>query len=71
MPALKAYLLGNRRDQLRRSAARHLTAYALGRTPGFVDEKDVKAIAARARARGDGLRDLLMAVIESEAFGSK
>jgi Protein of unknown function (DUF1585) len=68
---LKAHLLGKRPDQLRRSAARHLAAYALGRTPSLVDEKDVLAIAARARARGDGLRDLLLAVIESEAFASK
>jgi hypothetical protein len=69
--ALKAHLLGARRDQLRHSVARHLVAYALGRTPGLVDEKAVGEIAARARARGDGLRDLLMAVIESEAFASK
>ena len=33
VPALKAHLLGKRGDQLRRSAARHLAAYALGRTP--------------------------------------
>jgi hypothetical protein len=64
-------LLGARRDQLRRSVARHLAAYALGRTPGFVDEKAVEQICAQARARGDGLRDLLAAVIESEAFQSK
>jgi mono/diheme cytochrome c family protein len=69
--ALQKYLLTVRRDQLRRSAARHLAAYALGRTPGFIDEKVVQEICARTRARGDGLRELLFAVIESDAFQSK
>jgi hypothetical protein len=68
---LKAQLLGKRRDQIRRSVARHLLAYALGRTPGFVDEKILKQIAEAARTKGDGMRDLLAAVVESEAFLSK
>jgi mono/diheme cytochrome c family protein len=68
---LKAYLLEGRLDQIRRSVARHLAAYALGRTPGFVDEGALKEICARARARGDGLEDLLLAVVESEVFQSK
>lgn len=68
---LKAYLLRERRDQIRRSAARHLAAYALGRTPGFVDEEVLRQVAMQAKAKGDGLRDLLLAVVESEAFQSK
>jgi mono/diheme cytochrome c family protein len=68
---LRAYLVEEKRDQLRRSAARHLAAYALGRTPGFVDDQAVQGICATAKARGDGMRDLLLAVIASLAFQSK
>lgn len=68
---LRTYLVEKKRDQLRRSAARHLVAYALGRTPGFVDDQSVQAICATAQASGDGLRDLLLAVVLSDAFQSK
>ncbi len=68
---LKTYLLGSRRDQLRRSAARHLVAYALGRTPSFIDDQAVKDICAQAQASGDGLQDLILAVVQSRVFQSK
>ncbi len=68
---LKTYLLDNRRDQVRRSAARHLAAYALGRTPSFIDDRAVNEICVQAKAKGDRLQDLILAVVQSEAFQSK
>ena len=64
---LKRYVLENM-DLFSRCLARKLLVYATGRPLGFRDRRAADAIAATAVARGNGFRDVVVAVVQSEAF---
>jgi mono/diheme cytochrome c family protein len=54
-----------------RSLARKLLAYGTGCTPTLTDEATIEAIVAQAAAEGHGLKSLVHAVTESDAFRRK
>ena len=64
---LKAELVRSKADTIRRAVARKLLAYALGRTLNIADVEAADALATRLRDRGDGLGDLVVLVVQSEA----
>ena len=64
---LKGYVL-ERIDEFASTVAEKLLAYGTGREPGFADRQAARRIARRAVERSDGFRDLLVAVVQSEAF---
>jgi hypothetical protein len=68
---LKAELVRSKADVLRRAVSRKLLAYALGRTLSIADVEAADALAARLRDRGDGLGDLVVMVVQSEAFQAR
>jgi mono/diheme cytochrome c family protein len=67
---LKA-LLGTRVDQFAHCLTEKLLTYALGRTLSASDRPEVSRIVAEAKARGYGLKDLLLLVARSRAFRSR
>jgi hypothetical protein len=64
-------LLAARKEQFARCLTEKLLAYSIGRTLEAADRPQVERIAAEAKARGYGLRDLIALVAQSEAFGAK
>ena len=68
---LKAELVRSKADVLRRAVSRKLLAYALGRTLSIADVEAADALADRLRDRGDGLGDLVLMVVQSEAFQAR
>lgn len=71
MQGLKDYLLANRQEQFARALVHKMAAYALGRPLTFGDRSQVDRIAADLRKQGDGLRDLVVLVVNSELFQLK
>ncbi len=67
---LKNHLLELRADFLRNLVTR-LTEQATGRLCGARDLSEVQAIVGRALEESDGFRDLVVAVVQSEAFRTK
>jgi hypothetical protein len=61
-------LLGSRLDQFAHCLTEKLLTYALGRTLSPADRPEVSRIAAEAKARGYGLKDLVLLVVGSESF---
>lgn len=68
MGGLKRYLLMERQDQFARAMVHKLTSYALGRSLTFGDRVDLEKMTGRLRSGGDGLRDLIHLVVNSELF---
>ena len=68
MKGLKRYLLENRQDQFARAMVHKLVSYALGRPLGFADTAEVERMTAKLRQEGDGLRTLILLLVESELF---
>jgi hypothetical protein len=64
-------LLGTRLDQFAHCLTEKLLAYSIGRTLAAADRPHVARIVAEARARGYGLRDLVLLVVQSEPFQSR
>ena len=64
----KEILLAGHRDEFARCLTEKLLAYATGRTLARSDEAEVERIAAGLEKRGGGLRDLVLAIVGSEAF---
>lgn len=60
-----------RTDQFARCLTEKLLAYSLGRTLEPFDRPHVNRIVATAKAKGYGLRDLVLLVAQSEPFQSK
>ena len=71
MDGLKRYLLMDRQDQFARAMVHKMTAYALGRSLAFGDHAQLESITAKFRKRGDGLRDLVHLIINSELFHTR
>lgn len=64
---LKRYVL-EELDTFSRCLAGKLLVYATGRPLGFRDERVLDAIVSTAKAKGNGFRDLVVAVVQSESF---
>jgi len=63
--------LANREDQFVRCLSEKLLAYSMGRTLEFTDRPEVDQIIEKTQSRGNGLQDLVLAIVESEAFRTK
>ena len=48
-----------------------LMTYATGRIPNYVERKEIDHIVTESLEKGEGFRDLLLRLIESETFGTK
>jgi mono/diheme cytochrome c family protein len=64
-------ILQTRGDQFARCLTEKLLAYALGRLPEPTDRPVVDGIVGDLHDRGDGLQDLVVLLVRSEAFGEK
>ncbi len=64
-------LLASRTDQFARCLTEKLLAYSIGRTLEAADRPEVERIVAEAKVKGYGLKDLIVLVVQSEAFGAK
>jgi mono/diheme cytochrome c family protein len=71
MDGLKRYLLTDRQDQFARAMVHKLTAYGLGRPLTFGDRAEIDNLTAQFRRCGDGLRDLIHLIVNSNLFNSK
>jgi hypothetical protein len=65
----KAWLVGHI-DQFSQCVGEKLLTYATGRPLNFAEKREVRAIVRRNHARGNGFKDLLLDLIESETFRS-
>jgi hypothetical protein len=63
--------LANREDQFVRCLTEKMLAYSMGRTLEFTDRPEVDQIIEKTQASGSGLQDLVLAIVESEAFRTK
>lgn len=45
--------------------------YATGRVPSFAERKEIAAIVEKNHENGNGFRDLVLALIESETFRTR
>ncbi len=64
-------LLDARVDQFARCLTEKLLSYATGRILETADRPDVDRIVAEAKAKGHGLEDLILLVVQSEPFQAK
>ncbi len=64
-------LLLNRKDQFTKALTEKLLTYATGRPMTFGDRAAIDSIASEVAAKGYGLRDLVVAVIQSETFSRR
>ena len=65
---LKSFLREERSGQFTRAVAHHMLTYALGRPLDASDRPRLDAIHRRFEASGYRLRDLVLAIVEDEAF---
>ena len=65
---LKRFLLMNRQDQLAQAVVEKILAYSLGRALTFADQSGVEQICAEVRSQGDGLQEVILAIVESDLF---
>ncbi len=67
---LKRWLVANI-DHFSNSFAQKLMTYATGRAPNIAERKELESIVAANKAKGNGARDLVLALIESETFRTR
>jgi len=67
---LKRYLVDNI-DQFSRCLAGKLLTYATGRPPNFGDREEIGRIVQEVKAKGNGFRDLIVALALSDSFRTK
>lgn len=67
---LRAYAVANI-DQFSQCLSEKLLTYATGRLPNYSERQEVAEIVARVKQNGNGFRDLLVALVQSKAFGTK
>ena len=65
---LKRFLLINRQDQVVQATVSKLLAYSLGRPLTFADRSEVDRITAQVRRSGDGLREVIHFIVQSDLF---
>ena len=63
----KAWLVENI-DLFAGCLAEKLMIYATGRLPNYAEQQEIKSIVQQNKARGNGFRDLILALVESETF---
>lgn len=63
--------LASREDQFVRCLTEKLLAYSMGRTLEFTDRPEVDEIIEKTGNAGTGLQDLVLAIVESDAFRTK
>ena len=68
---LKAYLIEHKRDAFAESLVRKLLAYALGRYLEFVDTEAVESLTADFQEEEYRLQDLIVSIVQSEAFRTR
>ena len=68
---MKDYLLAKRQDQFARAMVHKLSSYALGRPMTFSDRGEIDKMTRELRESGDGLKDLVSIIIQSNLFSSK
>jgi hypothetical protein len=66
-----ALIVDLEKDIFANCLAEKLLVYATGRDLGFGDKKEVARIVKEVREGGNGLRDLIAALVLSESFGTK
>jgi len=64
-------LLLEDKDQLARGLTAKLLTYATGRAPDAADRPEIDAIVAKVRDKNYGLRSLVHAIVQSDAFQKK
>jgi len=64
-------LLLDDKDQLARGLTAKLLTYATGRAPDAADRPEIDAIVAKIRDKNYGLRSLVHAIVQSDAFQKK
>ena len=64
-------LLAENPERFTRALAEQLSVYATGRGMGFSDRPELDRIASAVAAKGNGLRDLLHEVVQSDLFKTK
>lgn len=67
---LKRWLVANV-DQFSECLSEKLLTYATGRPPNYVERKEIEHIVESNHANGNGFKDLLLALIQSESFLTK
>ncbi len=67
---LKRYVLANI-DQFASCLSEKLLTYATGRPTSYAEKHEIQQIVAAVRHRGNGFQDLLIGLIQSEAFRIK
>ena len=67
---LKRHLVENI-DQFSRCLAGKLLTYATGRPPSFGDREEIERIVREVKAEGNGLQDLIIALVQSKSFRTK
>lgn len=70
MTDLKRYVL-ERIDMFSDCLTRKLMVYATGRPLGFADRVVANRIVASTKARGNGFRDLLIGIVQSDSFRTR
>jgi hypothetical protein len=68
---LKEYLLAQRSDEFSEAIVRKMMTYALGRSLELTDNKEVTEITEKFISRGHKLRDLIVSIVQSDAFTTK
>jgi len=58
-------------DQFSECLAGHLLTYATGRVPNYSERKEIARIVAANQENGNGFRDLVLDLVESEIFRTK
>lgn len=66
----KSWLVENI-DLFSQCLAEKLMIYATGRVPNYAESREIEGIVKRNHENGNGFRDLLLALIESETFRTK
>ena len=70
MTDLKRYLVENI-DIFSRCLTGKLLVYATGRPMNFGDERVIDRVVKEVKEDGNGFRDLIVAIVQSEAFAVK
>ncbi len=65
---LVSYLVDQREEQFTRALTWHMMTYALARAPNLADESELTAIHRHFRTSGYKLSELVLAIVQSEAF---
>ncbi len=68
MRQLKAFLLRERADDVVKNVIRRLTTYGIGRELGVRDRTALDALLANTKAKKFGMRDMIVAICQSELF---